>query len=54
VLIDPTQYLIEVFRLNEHQRWELFSYEGVDSIVEFTSVGLHCAIIEIYEDVDLR
>jgi Uma2 family endonuclease len=53
VLIDPTQYLIEVFRLNEHRRWELFSYEGVDSAVELTSVGLHCSITEIYEDVDL-
>ncbi|SJM93824.1 conserved hypothetical protein [Crenothrix polyspora] len=53
MLIDPTQYLIEVFRLNEHRRWELFSYEGVDSIVELASVGLHCAITEVYEDVDL-
>jgi len=53
VLIDPMQYLIEVFRFNEHRRWELFSYEGVDSTVELASIGLHCAITEIYEDVAL-
>jgi len=51
VLIDPTQYLIEVFRLNEHKRWELFSFDGVDSIVEFTSIGLRCALTDFYEDV---
>jgi len=52
-LIDPARYLIEVFRLNEHQRWELFSYEGTDSIVEFTSIGLQCALTDFYEDVVL-
>jgi Uma2 family endonuclease len=51
VLIDPTQYLVEVFRLNEHLRWELFSFEGADSIVEFTSIGFHCALTDLYEDV---
>ena len=52
VLIDPKQYLVQVFRLNEHQRWELFSFEGTDSIVEFTCVGLACPIADLYEDVD--
>ena len=51
VLIDPTQYLIEVFRLNEHRRWELYSFEGADSIVELTSIGFHCALKDFYEDV---
>jgi Uma2 family endonuclease len=51
VLIDPTSYLIEVFRLNGHQRFELFSDEGTDNIVEFTGVGLKCAIADFYEDV---
>lgn len=51
VLVDPTQYLIEVFRLNEHRRWELFSFEGAGSIVEFTSIGFHCALTDLYEDV---
>jgi len=51
VLIDPRKFSIDVFRLNEHQRWELFSFFGEDAIIEFTSVGLYCPITEIYEDV---
>ena len=52
ILIDPKQYLVQVFRLNEHQRWELFSFNGMDSIVEFTSVDLSFPITALYEDVD--
>jgi Uma2 family endonuclease len=51
VLIDPTQYLVEIFRLNESHRWELFSFEGADGIVEFTSIGFHCALTDFYDDV---
>ena len=51
VLVDPTQYLIEVFRLNENRRWELFSFEGTGSIVEFKSIGFRCALRDFYEDV---
>ena len=51
VLVDPTQYLIEVFRLNENRRWELFGFEGAGSIVELTSIGFHCAMGDLYEDV---
>lgn len=53
VLIDPTQYLVQLFRLNEHQRWELFSFEGPDSTVILASVGLSLPIIDLYEDIDL-
>lgn len=52
VLIDPTRYLVEVFRLNEHQRWELFTFTGEDVVVELTSVDLLCTMAELYEDVD--
>jgi Uma2 family endonuclease len=51
VLIDAEQYLIEVFRLNEHRRWELFSFEGAERIVELASIGFHCALKDLYEDV---
>ncbi|TXH68369.1 MAG: Uma2 family endonuclease [Thiothrix sp.] len=51
VLIDPTEYLVEIFRLNEHQRWELFVFEGAESKVEFASIGLTVPIIDLYEDV---
>ncbi|WML92490.1 Uma2 family endonuclease [Thiothrix lacustris] len=53
VLIDPTQYLVEIYRFNEHQRWELFTFEGERSVVEFASVGLSFPITELYEDVEL-
>jgi len=52
VLVDPTRYLVEVFRLNEHQRWELFTFTGEDVVVELTSVDLFCTMAELYEDVD--
>lgn len=51
VLIDPTEYLVEIFRLNEHQRWELFSFEGADCMVEFASIGLAVPMLALYEDV---
>jgi Uma2 family endonuclease len=51
VLIDPTEYLVEIFRLNEHQRWELFTFEGAESAVEFTSIGLIVPMLALYEDV---
>ena len=52
VLIDPKHYLVQVFRFNEHQRWELFNFTGENSTVELTSVGLICPITDFYEDVD--
>lgn len=51
VLIDPTEYLVEIFRLNEHQRWELFSFAGAESSVEFASIGLTVSMLALYEDV---
>lgn len=51
VLIDPSEYLVEIFRLNQHQRWELFSFVGADSLVEFASIGLMVSMLALYEDV---
>ena len=51
VLIDPSEYLVEIFRLNQHQRWELFSFVGAESLVEFASIGLTVPMLELYEDV---
>lgn len=51
VLIDPTQYLVEIYRINEHQRWELFNIEGENSTVEFVSIGLSVPLRDLYEDV---
>ncbi|MEZ5477372.1 MAG: Uma2 family endonuclease [Thiolinea sp.] len=52
VLIDPRIHRIEVFRRNQQQRWELFSFEGETTEIEFASICLRCTLQEIYEDVD--
>ncbi|HRJ52159.1 MAG TPA: Uma2 family endonuclease [Candidatus Thiothrix moscowensis] len=53
VLIDPNEYAVDVFRLNAHQRWELFTYNGADTVAELTSIGFQCALQDLYEDVGL-
>lgn len=53
VLIDPNEYAVEVFRLNAHQRWELFTYNGADTVAELTSISFQCALQDLYEDVGL-
>lgn len=52
VLINPQHYQMDIFRLNDQGRWELFSLSGEDAMVEFSSVGLQCPLVDIYEDVD--
>jgi Uma2 family endonuclease len=52
VLIDPYKFHIDIFRLNSHGRWELFSFSGADATVEFASIGLQCPMLEIYEDIN--
>lgn len=51
VLVEPDQHYIEVFRLNRRDRWELFTYEGKDALVELTSIDFQCGIVDFYEDV---
>ena len=40
-----------MFRLNKRGRWELFTYEGAEVIIEFTCVDLTTSIVDFYEDV---
>ena len=51
VLVEPRHYYVEVFRLNKHHRWELFTYEGIAVSVELSSIDLTCTITDFYEDV---
>lgn len=51
VLIDPNGYLVEIFRLNAAKRWELFTYEGADTVVEFSSIRYYCVLHNLYEDI---
>ena len=52
VLINPQYYQMDIFRLNDQARWELFSLSGEDATVEFASVGMTCSLVDLYEDVD--
>ena len=51
VLIDPNGYSVDIFRLNEAKRWELFTYEGADTVVEFSSIHYQCTLQDLYEDI---
>ncbi len=52
VLISQDRMNVEVYRRKDSGRWELQAYEmGED--VEFLSVGVTCAIGDLYEDVAL-
>jgi Uma2 family endonuclease len=43
---------VEVFRLNERQKWELTPY-GTGEIIQLVSIEFECPIEVLYEDVEL-
>lgn len=49
VLVSQKERVVEVFRRNEQQRWELFIFTDNDD-VELASVGCTLTMDEIYED----
>ena len=51
-LIDPRTYHVDVFRRNEHGRWELFAFSGETATVSFASVDYECSMSDLYEDVN--
>ena len=58
VLVNAETWAVEVFRLNQHQNWELVqdlttdSQEDLSEInLHLTSVDFHCSLAEIYDDV---
>jgi Uma2 family endonuclease len=52
VLISQDRMNVEVYRRKDAGRWELQAYERGED-VEFVSVGVTCAIDDLYEDVVL-
>ncbi len=52
VLISQDRMNVEVYRRNAAGRWELQAYQ-TDEVVELVSVGVSCAIADLYEDVAL-
>ncbi|MBD1843163.1 Uma2 family endonuclease [Cyanobacteria bacterium FACHB-63] len=52
VLISSDSVNVEIFRLNQNQKWELTSYGDGDEII-LTSVDLAFPIAVLYEDINL-
>lgn len=53
ILVDSQSLHIEVFRLNEHNHWELEEYNDVNSYLEIKAINESIPIAEIYEDVKI-
>ncbi len=54
VLINLMACEIDVFRLNEHQRWELFSFTSENKELHLASLNFRCEISDVYEDIDFN
>ena len=52
MLISSDRVNVEVFRLNERQKWELTPY-GTGEIIQLVSIEFECPIEVLYEDVEL-
>ena len=52
VLINPKQYQVDIFRLNDKARWELFSLNDAKAIFTLESLGFECDVQDIYDDID--
>jgi Uma2 family endonuclease len=51
VLVAQTEQLVEIFRRNAHERWELYVFSGKMD-VELESVECTLSMAEIYADLD--
>jgi Uma2 family endonuclease len=51
VLVSQNERIVEVFRRNEQQRWELYMFTENDN-VELASVECTLTMDEIYEDAE--
>ncbi|NEX15236.1 MAG: hypothetical protein C1943_01025 [Halochromatium sp.] len=52
VLIDQSEYHVDLFRKNTQQRWELFSFAGEDAELCLSSLDACFRLADLYEDVD--
>jgi Uma2 family endonuclease len=53
ILVDTEATLVEVFRMNAQNHWELEEYKSVDQSLEITSLHLSIPMTEIYEGTKL-
>ena len=54
MLVDSEAVGIEVWRLNEQQRWKLHQYKDLMSILEIKTVGFTVSLQKIYKDTRLQ
>lgn len=52
VLVSQTRKRVECFRQNAEGQWVLYPYGETDE-VHLASVDFRCAVVDVYEDVDL-
>ena len=52
MLISQTEYHVDLFRKNSHQRWELFSFLGKQAVIDLGSLDCQLNMADLYEDVD--
>lgn len=51
ILVEQNQFLVQQYVKIESAQWLFQEYEGQETIVPFTSVGVEIAMAEIYEGV---
>lgn len=54
VLIAPRSYRVDVFRRNDHDRWELFAFTTQESQVALASLNFKLTMQDVYEEVDFE
>lgn len=50
VLIEQDQPAVDVLYKNENGVWEMYSYIGLDDVLELRSIGVKIPLADIYED----
>jgi Uma2 family endonuclease len=53
VLVDTESILVEVFRVNESDHWELEEYKSPEQTLQFTSLSISVALKDIYQGTKL-
>jgi len=53
ILVDTDDILVEVFRINQTNHWELEEYKSVDQLLQFTSLSIAIALKDIYQGTKL-
>ncbi|MBO9565627.1 MAG: Uma2 family endonuclease [Niastella sp.] len=53
ILVDSQSIKVEVWRIDQTNRWTLQEYKTQEEILEFKSVGVTMLLMKIYEDTDL-